>query len=189
MLGPEKLGIYAAVVPLATTWQVIPVTLATSLAPMLARRKAADEAAYLTTLATIFQYFGAIGWAVSLSIALGAPWVVPRLYGPEYAEAGPVLVIYGFTNVFLNLGVAQSLWAINEGRAMSFLQKTLLWVAVSVVGNIILIPRYGLQGVACVAVVSQFVAAVLSNVLISRNVLQLQLRSLIPPRLLQRRRS
>ena len=54
LLGDRSLGIYAAALPLAQFWQVIPVILETSLAPFIARFKQADEAGYRRALVLVF---------------------------------------------------------------------------------------------------------------------------------------
>lgn len=180
MLGEEDLGVYAAVLPIATVWQFVPLTLSVSLSPFIARRKAESEAAYWTSLTKVFHIFGLLGWVASIPTALLSPVLVHYLFGPRYSAGGVVLAVYAFTNVFINLGVAQGLWAINEQRSACFLQKTLVGVVVSIVGNLVLIPVMGLLGVAIVAVLAQATSAVLSNVFISPKVLRMQIAAMAP---------
>lgn len=181
MLGAQQLGVYAAVLPLATAWQVIPMTLYASLAPFVARKKAEGEAAYWQALQKIFKTYALLGWLVCIPTAIFADLAVDILYGTHYKEGGAVLMIYVFTNLFINMGVAQGLWLLNERKAVISLVKAMVGAGVAIVGNWLLIPSFGITGVAVVAVVAQFTSAVLMNFLLSRRLFLMQLHSLVWP--------
>lgn len=181
MLGAHELGIYAAVLPLATLWQFIPMTLSTSLAPFVARKKAESEDAYWQALQKIFKAHALLGWLVCIPTVVLANLVVSMLYGTTYQQGAMVLKIYVFTNLFINMGVAQGLWLLNDRRAIVSLAKTVVGAAVAILGNWLLIPYYGIAGVAVVAVMAQFVSAVLTNMLFSKRVFLMQIRSLLWP--------
>lgn len=181
MLGARELGVYAAVLPLAALWQGIPMTLNASIAPFMARKKAESEAAYWQAMQKIFKAYAFLGWLVCIPTALLAQFVVTFLYGSAYQEGAAVLSIYVFTNLFINMGVAQNLWLLNDRRAIVSLVKTLIGAVIAVVCNWLLISRYGLVGVAVVAVLAQFVSAVLTSLLFNKRVFLLQIRSLLCP--------
>jgi O-antigen/teichoic acid export membrane protein len=181
MLGPRELGIYAAVLPLAALWQGIPMTLNVSIAPFMARKKAESEEAYWQAMQKIFKVYAFLGWLVCIPTALLAHVAVTALYGSAYQEGAIVLSIYIFTNLFINMGVAQSLWLLNDRRAIVSLVKTMSGAVIAVVCNWLLIGYYGIVGVAAVAVLAQFVSAVLTSLLFSKRVFLMQIRSLIWP--------
>jgi PST family polysaccharide transporter len=178
MLGARQLGIFAAVLPLATLWQFIPMTLTTSLAPFVARRKAESDLLYWNALSRIFKSFAILGWAICIPTALIAPFIVHGLFGSQYSSGSSVLAVYVFTNLFINMGLAQTLWTLNERRAYINLTNTIAGAAVCVLGNWLAIPRYGIVGVAAVAVFSQAVSTVFINAVFSRAILVIQLKSL-----------
>lgn len=178
MLGERELGVYAAVLPLSTIWQFVPMTLSASLAPFVARKKTEDQQAYQDLLGNIFRVFSLLGWLVCVPITVFSTTLVSVLFGPEYYSGGVVLAIYVFTNLFINLGVAQSLWLLNERKSKLGLYKALIGAVVCIGGNLVLIPIMGLVGVAIVGVLSQLASAVLSNLLFAPNIFKLQVRSL-----------
>ncbi len=180
MLGARELGIYAAVLPLATLWQFIPMTLSASLAPFVARKKAESEDAYWQALQKIFKAFALLSWLVCLPTAVLAHFAVTTLYGPAFAEGAIVLSIYVFTNIAINMGVAQGLWLVNEKNAIISLYKTLTGAVVAVVGNWLVIPYYGLPGVAFIAVLTMTSSAIFTNVFFSKKILALQIKSIFP---------
>ena len=179
-LGEQQLGIYSAAVPLSQVWAVVPVALATALAPYVARKKAESEAAYMDALEQVFRLFAALSVVVTVATALLAQPLIALLYGPAYAAAAPVLALHVVANIFIFMGVAQGLWLINEGHGRMTLYRTGLGAIVSVVGNWLLIPHFGLLGSAAVTVLAQFVAAVASNALFAPHILKLQLLAFVP---------
>ena len=181
MLGTQQLGIYAAVLPLATFWQFIPMTLNASLAPFVARKKVECEAMYWNALRKIFRAYALFGWIVCIATVVFAQSVIEVLYGPQYQEGAVVLSVYVFTNLFINMGVAQGLWMLNERRAIVGLANTLVGAVVCIVGNWFLIPEFGIKGVAAVAVSAQLFSAVLTNLIFSKRIFFMQIRSLALP--------
>ena len=181
MLGAQQLGIYAAVLPLAALWQFIPVMLNASLAPFVARKKAESEAVYWQFLQRIFKAYALLGWLVCIATVVFANLAVAVLYGAQYQQGAIVLSIYVFTNLFINMGVAQGLWLLNERRAIFSLTNTIVGAIVAVVGNWLFIPQFGIAGVAMVAVLAQLVSAVFMNLIFSRRVFLIQIRSLVWP--------
>ena len=181
MLGAQQLGIYAAVLPLATLWQFIPMMLYTSLAPFVARKKSESETAYWQVLQKIFKAYALLGWFVCIPTVACANLVVSFLYGSQYQQGAMVLSIYVFTNLFINMGVAQGLWLLNERRGIISLANTIVGAVVAVAGNWIFIPRFGIEGVAMAGVMAQLVSAVLMNLIFSKRIFLMQIRSLIWP--------
>ncbi|QCJ72092.1 hypothetical protein C9446_19560 [Providencia heimbachae] len=178
-LGDTELGIYAAVLPLATLWQFIPMTLSISLAPMVAQSKAKGDDDFYKTLGHIFRIFAMLGWLVCIPISLVSPFIVSILFGDIYISGAIVLTIIVFTNLFINMGVAQSLWIVNERKSKLSLYKTIMGAIVCIISNIILIPLYGIIGAAISAVLAQAVSAVFSNIILSRRILIMQFKSLL----------
>ena len=179
MLGPKELGIYAAVLPLATLWQFIPMMLNTSLAPFVAQKKVEGEKAYWDALKKVFKAYALLGWMVCIPTLFLSNAAISILFGDEYKDGALVLNIYVFTNIAINMGVAQSLWLLNERRPIVNLMKTLIGAAITVVGNWLLIPNFGLTGVAVVGVIAMLTSAILSNYFFSKEILRLQLKSLL----------
>ena len=179
ILGSEQLGIYAAVLPLAMFWQVIPMIFNTSLTPFITRKKNENENIYWEYLAKIFSAYALLAWLAVIVTIILANWLVPFLYGEKYIDGILILSIYAFTNIFINMGIAQSLWILNENKSRISLINSLVGAFVCVLGNWILIPRYGVVGVAVVAVFSMGCSTILTNVFFSRKIVKLQLKSIL----------
>lgn len=185
MVGEKELGIYAAAVALSSFWAFIPLVLSTALGPYIAKKKAESEQAYYKTLRTVFRIYGALPILIVIIVLIFGPFAVDILFGKAYAEAKHILSIHIFTNIFIFLGVAQGLWIVNERAGRIELYKTIIGLIVCLVGNFLLVPKFGAIGAAIVAVLVQFSSAVGSNIVFSRRILKLQLLGLVPFDLIQ----
>jgi PST family polysaccharide transporter len=175
ILGERELGLYAAALPFSQVWQVIPMVLAISLAPVIARKKTEGESEYQNALLTVFRVFGVVSLCVSVATALASSTLIPLLYGQNYSGAAPILAIHAFSNIFVFQGVAQSLWLTNERAGRLSLLKTLLGGIAAVGANLILLPMLGAVGAAVSANISFGIAAVFSNILYAPRIFLMQL--------------
>lgn len=92
------------------------------------------------------------------------------MLGSSYADGAVVLSIHVVTNLFICLGVAQSLWIVNERKGLFILYKSLTGLLVCGFSNLILIPLYGIKGAAIAAVLSQLSASMLFNLVFAKNI-------------------
>lgn len=183
LLGAEAAGTFVVVTTLSGAAVVLPMVLQLALAPAVARQRAADPAAYRETLVLVFRLFFIGGLLLSLALWWLAAPLIGLLYGPAYAAGAPVLAWHAFTNLFIALGLAHSLWIVNEGRTGVRLAGNLMAAGVSVLANLWLLPRHGLVAAGAVAVLAQAIAALGINALIARDSLWLQLRAITGLRL------
>lgn len=182
LVGKTELGIYAAALPLSQVWNIIPITLAISLAPIIAKRKAQGQREYYDALLFVFRLFGLIAIFVSVITALASPMIVSFLYGQAYTPASTVLAIHVFSNLFVFQGVAQSLWLVNERAGHLALIKAAIGGVVAIASNALLIPMLGAKGAAISAVLSFAASAVLSNYYLAPQILLMQF-GFRPPRI------
>ncbi len=174
MLGSAQLGIYAVAVPLSQVWFVLPMSLATSLAPYLARKKTIGEAAYYAFLLKIFRFFGLTALLISLFMYAGSDYIVRFLYGEAYKDASLILGIHIFSCVFVFQALAQSLWIVNEGKGIIQTYQTLVGAFTALILNYLLIPLYGINGAAVTAVLSYAMAGVFSNIFLAPKIFRMQ---------------
>ncbi len=181
MLGEVQLGLYSSATIVSQMWYVLPVALCTALAPYIARKKEQGEKPYLSALTRIFRMFAMTSLAVVLCTITFSKALITLLYGESYEAAASVLAIHIVSNVFVFLGVAQGLWLINEGHGRITLYRTFLGAFVCVLGNMLLIPKFGLRGAALSTVFAMFISAVGSNAIFAPHILKMQLRALLFP--------
>lgn len=125
-------------------------------------------------LLALFLVIIAIG--ISAFVFVAAAPIIYFLYGEHYAAASDVLRIHIFSTIPLFLGVAQSLWIVNERKGRIILYKTAAGAALSVFLNAILIPLYGINAAACAAIMTQFAASVLTNFIWDKEYFKIQIK-------------
>ncbi|EAB8207662.1 flippase [Salmonella enterica] len=179
MLGEASLGVYAASLQFSTLWNFVPLTLSISIAPYIARKKKDGVEIYKKALKNTFLLFSVLGWMITLFVAALSPFIINIMLGAKYSSGTPVLAVHVITNLFICLGVAQSLWIVNERKGSLVLYKSLTGLIVCFISNFILIPIYGIEGAAISAVISQLSACILFNAIFCREIFFMQLRSLI----------
>jgi O-antigen/teichoic acid export membrane protein len=159
MLTPREVGLYATAATLSELLYFIPVAMAASLAPIVARsRDGGDDARYRRRMQSLYDFMALFGWAVAFGVALAAPYLFALLFSEAYSDAAAVLRIHVFALPFVGLGLARSRWLVAEGHLRLSLVTTTSGLVANLLLNVWWIPRFGLNGAAWATVVSFAVA-------------------------------
>lgn len=178
LLDHRALGLYSTAQVLSELWYFLPMTIATSVAPAIARQKLVSEVDYNTTIERIFSFMWVLSIGLSTLICLNSSFVVAMLYGKAYAEAAAVLAVHTFTLIPVSIGVIQSLWLVNENKGRVAIYQALVGAVTSVSLNLYLIPKFGILGGAVAILLSQTIQAFAVNILFAPDLFKLQFRSL-----------
>ncbi|WP_243374505.1 flippase [Geotalea sp. SG265] len=173
--GEHQLGIFSAVLPFAEVWNFIPVTICTSFAPLIASVRVENNTHYYNILQKLFTGMALLACFIIIIVNLLSPFIVNNVLGKKYADSTLILNILIVAVLPTFLGVVQSLWIINEGRNRIALIKSVGGAIVSLLMNILLIPKYGAIGAAVSTVFSQIISAVFSNVFLAPAIFKMQL--------------
>jgi O-antigen/teichoic acid export membrane protein len=177
--GAAGVGLYAAVLPFSDTWNVIPTAICTSAASTFARLRITDRAAYERRLQQLFRFMFVLSAGIALVTTLLSRMLVEVLLGPAYVVAAPVLAIQVWSAVFVFIGVAQSIWIVNENRGRILMLQTALGAITAVCCNLVLIPKFGVAGAAVTTLISYGVSAYLSNLVVAPRLFWMQTRALL----------
>lgn len=180
LAGERALGLYSAILPFSQVWHIVPMTLCASLLPRMAVLQAEDPGRYKLRLQQLFTLMAWGGVGAATLTALAAAPLVEVLLGPEFTEATGVLRWHAVCNVFVFLGVAQSLAIVNAGNTGQALFRTLCGAVTSIVMNLLLIPNWGVLGAAWASIAAYFVASVASNAIAAPGMLVMQLKAFWP---------
>jgi len=191
MLGNVAVGVYAAAIRVPEAANFVPMVLASSLLPGLLKTRELGPEAYNAALLRNFRIFVLIAYAICVPLSMGAPWIIHLLYHEVYAAAGPVMMVYVWSLLFIFLGVARGSYLLNERFTKLALFFTLTGLGASLTANFLLIPRFGIMGAAFASVLSQGLSAFLLSFIFPslRTMGRLQLIALCSPWLVLRRRA
>jgi len=165
MIGSGAVGVYAAATRISELCYFIPVGIVASVFPPLIEVRERDRALYGRRMQQIFDGMTGIALAISVPLALLSPFLVRLFFGAPYEAAGPVLAIHTWASVFVFLAAAQTPWDAAEGLTRLAMRRTLVGAGAKIALNLLLIPRFGLQGAAAATLASQACSAWLANAL------------------------
>ena len=158
MLDAGSVGNYAAAVRLSEAWYFIPMAITSSVFPAIINAKKQSKELYYQRLQKLYDLMVWLAVAIALPTTFLAPWVIRVLYGDAFSPAAEVLSIHIWAGVFVFLGVASSQYLIAENYTRISFYRTFIGTIVNVILNIILIPKYGVNGAASATLISYFVA-------------------------------
>jgi len=175
ILGESELGIYAAIIPISNIWNMIPVIICTSIAPFIAQKKVEGTKLFNRALVLVFRVFWLLSCVTIVLTWCLSSYLVEYLYGDTYLSAIPVLNIYVLTSIPVFMGVAQGLWLLNQRRSDLAIIQTFSGAVISLVGNLVLLPIWGIKGAAVTAVLAQTVSCFLVNGIFARELFMMQM--------------
>lgn len=174
LVDSASVGIYASAQLLSELWYFIPMTIMASVAPVIARKKAESEIAYTLALQKVFALMWLISIFISLVIAACSGLIVTILFGDAYLSSATILSVHIFTLIPVCIGVAQSLWLINENKSTLALVQAMVGAIASIGLNLLLISKYGIVGGAVATVMAQFIQAFAVNAFLAPELFRIQ---------------
>jgi len=152
-----ELGIYSAAVRVAEMWYFVPMAIITSFKPVIMNNKKTNESSYIKSVQLLYTIVAWLGITFGVLILLFSKLIVSILYGVEYLKASSILSISVWAGTFAMLGSARSTWLICEGLQRYTLVYTFSGLAVNIILNYIMIPKFGAYGAASATLASQVI--------------------------------
>jgi O-antigen/teichoic acid export membrane protein len=167
--GSRQAGLYGSVYNILDQSHFVPISILTTLSPVLAAAWPADRARLLRTARQIAELL-AIASLGALAFAIVASGPVVRLiFGAEFSSAAPALPVLGAAFVLICFGYLNGNLLLVLGMQKKLLRISLLALVVNLVGNAILVPLVGYMGAAAMTVVTEAVVFGCTSALIVRS--------------------
>lgn len=149
-----EVGVYAAASRVSTVGtfalQAIRLAIAPQISALLARD---DREGAQTVYQTATWWLMAISWPFFLALAVFAPFLL-RVFGPGFEEGGVALGILAIA-MLVNLGTGNVTVVLLMGGKSSWnLLNMAVALTLNIVLNVLLIPRYGIEGAAAAWAIS-----------------------------------
>lgn len=158
MVGDEFVGIYTVAVNVSEAFYFIPIAIVASVFPAIIEAKKANRTLYYQQLQRLYDLMTLIALMVVIPMTFFSDELISLLFGQSYFDAGNILAIHIWAGIFVFLGVASGKWLVVEELQKYVLYRTAFGAIVNIVLNLVLIPKYGMQGAAIATVISQFVS-------------------------------
>ena len=154
MLGNEAVGHYAAAVRISEAWYFIPMVITNSLFPAIINARSIDLGLYHDRLRSLFSITIWFSLAISVPVVFISEWAIISLYGPEYIQAGNVLMIHIWTGIPISVGVVSSGFWIAENLQKTQMIFTIIGLILNILLNLVFIRLYGVTGAALATLLS-----------------------------------
>jgi PST family polysaccharide transporter len=188
MTSKTELGYYSVAVRLSELWYFIPTALASSVFPsIILSRQHKDTHVYHERLQFFYDVMVGTSYLIIIPLVLLAIPLVTLLFGSEYAQSGPILMVHAWALIFVSIGVARGRWLVAENLVRFYLFATVLGAIVNLAVNFMLIPKYTGLGAAWATVIAYCFSAYLSSMFSSKTRIafwQSSLALLVPFRLI-----
>jgi len=155
--GSKAAGYYGAVYRVLEQAHFIPISVLTTLAPVITTLYISDRARMLriVTLAAEFLAIGALGALAFASVA--AEPLMRLFFGEQFVPAAPALPVLGGAFVFICYGYLTGNLLLVLGIAQRQIIVGLAGLVVNVIGNLILVPKYGFLAAAWMTLATEVV--------------------------------
>lgn len=166
--GTNAAGLYGSVYNLLDQAHFVPISVLTTLSPVIAAAWPADRARLLRT-ARLTAELLAIASLGGLAFAIAAATPVVRLiFGPQFVSAAPALPVLAAAFVFISFGYLNGNLLVVLGLQRRLLRVSLIALLVNLCGNLILVPLVGFMGAAWMTLATEVVVCASSLSLILR---------------------
>lgn len=155
--GARSAGLYGAVYGVLDQSHFVPVSVLTTLAPIIAAAWPADRERLLRTvrLAAEFMAISSLGALAFACVA--SSQIINLVFGPSFAEAAPALPVLGGAFVFICFGYLNGNLLVVMGLQTRLLRVSLIALVVNLIGNFILVPIMGFMGAAWMTLFTEVV--------------------------------
>jgi O-antigen/teichoic acid export membrane protein len=166
--GNKAAGLYGSVYNVLDQSHFVPISILTTLAPVMAASWPGDRARLLRTARLTAELmavasFGALAFAI-----VAAKPLVKAIFGAHFVDAAPALPVLGGAFVLICFGYLNGNLLVVLGLQRKLLLVSLAALAVNLVGNVIAISEFGFMGAAWMTLVTELVVFASTLTLILR---------------------
>jgi O-antigen/teichoic acid export membrane protein len=159
LVDAEAVGQYAAAVRISEAWYFVPTAIVQALYPAILNAKKTEERIYVDRLQKLYDLMVWLAVLVAVPTMFLSGSISLLLFGPAFSGTGTVLAIHTWSGLFVAVGVANSRWFLSENLMKISMINTAAGAVLNIALNAVLIPRYGINGVAVATLVSYGISA------------------------------
>jgi len=163
IMDEKAVGLYSVAVKLSSIWLFVTVAITQSVFPALVESRKLDRQLFLDRLQLLYNLLIKISIVVSVLYLIFANYFVVFLFGNEYAESVPIVIIYIWSIVFVFLSNGSWGFYLNEGLEKFSSIRLIIGAIINIVLNIYFIKIYGLLGAAYATIISYSISGYLVN--------------------------
>jgi len=160
--GEYEAGLYSAAVVIAEAWNFVPLIVVPSVLPNMVTTLANNEEFFYQKMQFLYNAIAAFFYAIAIPTTLLSGWIIPTIFGAEYADASPMLAVLIWSSLFLGLGIARSSFLTAKNWAYLHFLAMASGCVINLSLNFVFIPAFGGLAAAVTTLISYGFAAYLS---------------------------
>lgn len=154
LINNSEVGQYSIALRFIEIFAFVPIILLNTFMPAVTKAKEISPELYHNRLINLYRLMFMMFIVAAIPIYFFAEEGIVLLYGVEYRPAGILLSLFAIRLFFTNMGVAKSVYTVNESLFKYSLLCTILGAVTNIGINLLLIPVYGAKGAIIATVVS-----------------------------------
>jgi O-antigen/teichoic acid export membrane protein len=159
MLGNSQLGVYSIAVTLAELVFLVPISVGTAITGKLYNIDIRSNNRKFITSKTI-KYTFYVCLIVSIVGIFMTP-LIPIMYGQSFTQASKVTIILFIGIIFASIGRVSSPYFLTKGKPQVHLLITSIVLFLNISLNLLLIPKFGINGAAMASTLSYIIYGLL----------------------------
>jgi O-antigen/teichoic acid export membrane protein len=146
--GAHEAGLYSAVYNVLDQSHFVPISILTTLAPVLAASWPADKERLMRTARMIVELLSVVSFgALAVAIVASEP-IVRLIFGADFVDAAPALPVLGGAFILISYGYLNGNLLLVLGKQNLLLRVSVVALVANLIGNAIAIPAFGFMGAA-----------------------------------------
>lgn len=162
-VSKEETGIYGLSIKLVEVLYLVPVIVGDVLYPQLVKQQSNHALGSSATPQAFFDFTIAVALVATVVAIATVHWFVPRIFGEPYRPTVDVFLIHAWACIGIAMAHARYKWMAACGLQRLAPWVTLVGLVLTVVGNLLLVPRYGAMGAAAATASAFFVSGCLAS--------------------------
>jgi O-antigen/teichoic acid export membrane protein len=160
--GSGPAGLYGAVYNVLDSAHFVPISVLTTLAPIIAASWPVDRERMLRVVRLAAELMAVASFGALAFAAAAATPLIRLIFGSGYVAAAPALPVLGGAFVFICFGYLNGTVMTVLGKQRRLLRISLIALVVNVAGNLILVPAVGFIGAAWMTLATEVVVCAAS---------------------------
>jgi O-antigen/teichoic acid export membrane protein len=166
--GSRAAGLYGSVYNLLNQAHFVPISILTTLSPVLAASWPADPARLRRTARLIGELLSVVSFGgLAFTIAASTP-VVRLIFGPSFTAGAPALPVLLAAFVLISYGYLNGNLLFVLGLQNRLVRISVYALVVNVGGNLIMVPLFGFMGAAWMTLITEAVVFLASARLVAQ---------------------
>ena len=160
-ISDYELGQFSTAAKLIALFGFIPMIIQSTVAPEIAKAKNHSNELFMLKMNKVYQIMFVVSLSIIAFCFLFGKWIVVLLYGIEYEKAGTLMALMSIRLIFVNYGVAKTLYITNLNLFRYFLLTGIVGAIINIALNYYMIPIYESNGAIWASIISLLVSIII----------------------------